>query len=158
MCARTEINGMHHLEPYDPEIDTTVVLSVRSGHLRQGLRSPPLDRGLLCSRVTDPPAVSPRRVRWVGSQSGAVSACWRVEPERHVNSYRRTERLRHRALRTGDARPAALFQLSTELPAAPLARMLGLHITVTVAWQRAGAGDWTGYAAEVGRRPEKEPS
>jgi hypothetical protein len=32
-----------------------MVLSVSSGPIRQGLRSPPLDRGLLCSRVTDRP-------------------------------------------------------------------------------------------------------
>jgi hypothetical protein len=47
---------------------------------------------------------------------------------------------------------AALFQLATDLPAAVLARMLGIHITVAVAWQRASAGDWAAYAAEVSRR------
>jgi hypothetical protein len=57
------------------------------------------------------------------------------------------------ALRCGQARSAALFQLATELPAAVLARMLGIHITVAVAWQRASAGDWASYAAEVARRP-----
>jgi hypothetical protein len=30
--------------------------------------------------------------------------------------------------------------------------MLGIHITVAVAWQRASAGDWTHYAADVSRR------
>jgi hypothetical protein len=30
--------------------------------------------------------------------------------------------------------------------------MLGIHITVAVAWQRASAGDWAVYAAEVSRR------
>jgi 2-phosphoglycerate kinase len=30
--------------------------------------------------------------------------------------------------------------------------MLGIHITVAVAWQRASSGDWTHYAAEVSRR------
>ncbi|MCW2649742.1 MAG: hypothetical protein JWR32_718 [Mycobacterium sp.] len=30
--------------------------------------------------------------------------------------------------------------------------MLGIHITVAVAWQRASAGDWTDYAAEISRR------
>jgi len=33
-----------------------------------------------------------------------------------------------------------------------LARMLGIHIAVAVAWQRASAGDWSAYAAEVSRR------
>ncbi len=46
----------------------------------------------------------------------------------------------------------ALFQLATDLPAAVLARLLGIHITVAVAWQRASAGDWMTYAADVSRR------
>ena len=47
-------------------------------------------------------------------------------------------------------------QLATDLPAAILARMLGIHITVAVAWQRASAGDWAAYAAEVSRRTRKD--
>jgi hypothetical protein len=31
--------------------------------------------------------------------------------------------------------------------------MFGIHITVAVAWQRASAGDWAAYAADVARRP-----
>jgi hypothetical protein len=34
--------------------------------------------------------------------------------------------------------------------------MLGIHISVAVAWQRASAGDWTSYAAEVARRPRPQ--
>jgi hypothetical protein len=35
--------------------------------------------------------------------------------------------------------------------------MLGIHIhiAVAVAWQRASAGDWTSYAADVSRRPTR---
>jgi hypothetical protein len=40
----------------------------------------------------------------------------------------------------------------TELPAAVLARILGIHISVAVAWQRAAAGDWAVHAAEISRR------
>lgn len=29
------------------------------------------------------------------------------------------------------------------------ARTLGIHITVAVKWQRAAAGDWAAYAADV---------
>jgi hypothetical protein len=64
--------------------------------------------------------------------------------------------LRDRLARIGihakDARNAALFQLATELPAAILARVLGLDIKCAVRWQRACAGDWTKYAADVSRR------
>ena len=38
------------------------------------------------------------------------------------------------------ARSTALFGLATELPAALLARLLGIHISVAVAWQRASSG------------------
>jgi hypothetical protein len=55
-------------------------------------------------------------------------------------------------IRSGQSRSAALFQLATDLPAAVLARLLGIHITVAVAWQRARAGDWAAYAAMVSRR------
>jgi hypothetical protein len=37
-------------------------------------------------------------------------------------------------------------------PAAVLARLLGIHIKVAVAWQQACAGDWTRYAADYSRR------
>jgi hypothetical protein len=33
-----------------------------------------------------------------------------------------------------------------------LARLLGIHIKVAVAWQQACAGDWTHYAADYSRR------
>ena len=63
-----------------------------------------------------------------------------------------TERLRQLGIQSGQSRSTALFQLATDLPAAILARMLGIHISVAVAWQRASSGDWTTYAAEVSRR------
>ncbi|MFG1616169.1 hypothetical protein ACGFI3_25690 [Nonomuraea wenchangensis] len=50
----------------------------------------------------------------------------------------------------GQPRSTALLQLATELPAALLARMLGIHIAV--AWQRASSGDWMTYAADISRR------
>jgi len=74
------------------------------------------------------------------------------QPGLPISAAQLTERLRQIGIRSGQSRSAALFQLATDLPAAVLARMLGIHITVAVAWQRASAGDWTGYAAEVSRR------
>jgi hypothetical protein len=55
-------------------------------------------------------------------------------------------------------RSTALFALATELPAAMLARLLGLNVKVAVAWQQAAAGDWTAYAADVSRRPRRTTS
>lgn len=74
------------------------------------------------------------------------------QPGRPISAFRMAERLRQVGICSGPARSAALFQLAIDLPAAVLARMLGIHITVAVAWQRAAAGDWAVYAAEVSRR------
>ena len=73
-------------------------------------------------------------------------------PGQPVSASRIGERLSEIGIRAGQSRSAALFQLATDLPAAVLASMLGIHISVAVAWQRASAGDWTAYAADVSRR------
>ncbi|MFI5772835.1 site-specific integrase [Streptomyces sp. NPDC051658] len=61
-------------------------------------------------------------------------------------------RLHKIGIRPKQDRSTALFTLATELPAAILARMLGVHIKVAVQWQQASAGDWAAYAADVSRR------
>jgi hypothetical protein len=70
-------------------------------------------------------------------------------PGQPISPYRLNERLHQIGIRPGPARSTALFQLATELPAAILARMLGIHIDV--AWQQASNGDWTTYAADIAR-------
>ncbi|MFD9504255.1 hypothetical protein [Streptomyces sp. NPDC060035] len=72
------------------------------------------------------------------------------QPSRPISAWAMGERLRKLGIRLAQARSTALFQLATELPAAVLARTLG--ITVAVKWQRAAAGDWAVYAAEISRR------
>ncbi|WP_078912922.1 hypothetical protein [Streptomyces sp. NRRL S-646] len=67
------------------------------------------------------------------------------------------ERLRKLGIRLTEARSTALFQLATELPAAVLARTLGIDITVAVKCQRAAAGDWAAYAADVSRKNLQRP-
>jgi hypothetical protein len=74
------------------------------------------------------------------------------QPGRPISTYQLNDRLRQLGLHPGQARSTALFQLATELPAAMLTRLLGIHISVAVAWQRASSGDWANYAAEVSRR------
>jgi hypothetical protein len=78
-------------------------------------------------------------------------------PGQPISPYRVSERLRQIGIRPGPARSTALFQLATELPAALLARMLGIHIDVAVAWQHASAGDWMNYAADISRRDLPDP-
>jgi hypothetical protein len=51
---------------------------------------------------------------------------------------------------TRATRTAALIQLAIQLPAAVLARCLGIDISSAVAWQRATSGDWHQYAGRLG--------
>jgi hypothetical protein len=74
------------------------------------------------------------------------------QPGRPINAGHLGQRLKALGIHPGQARSTALFQLATELPAAILARMLGIHIDVAVAWQKHSSGDWTTYAADVSRR------
>lgn len=78
------------------------------------------------------------------------------QPGRPVSADRLGQRLRHLGLQPAAARSTALFQLATELPAAILARTLGIHIKVAVAWQHLAAGDWTAYAADVSRKADHD--
>jgi hypothetical protein len=73
-------------------------------------------------------------------------------PGQPISAYHLAERLRQLGLRPAQSRTTALFGLATELPAAVLARLLGIHIKVAVKWQHASAGDWTTYAADYSRR------
>jgi hypothetical protein len=78
-------------------------------------------------------------------------------PGQPIGDDRLGMRLHNIGLHPRQARSAALFILATELPAAILARMLGIHIQVAVQWQKAAAGDWMTYAADVSRRiPQRE--
>lgn len=74
------------------------------------------------------------------------------QPGRPISTAHMGVRLRGLGIRPNPARSAALFSLATELPAAILARMLGINIDVAVTWQQASAGDWTTYAADVSAR------
>jgi hypothetical protein len=94
----------------------------------------------------------------LGDQGGSPWLFPGGQPGRPISAFRLGQRLREIGLRPGQSRSTALFQLATELPAALLARMLGIHISVAVAWQRASAGDWTDYAADYSRRGDQHKS
>jgi hypothetical protein len=78
------------------------------------------------------------------------------QPGWPVSSGHLGQRLKDLGIHPGQARSAALFQLASELPAALLARMLGIHIDVAVTWQRLSSGDWMAYAADVSRRARRD--
>jgi energy-coupling factor transporter ATP-binding protein EcfA2 len=79
------------------------------------------------------------------------------QPGRPITAGHLGHQLKTIGIHPGQTRSTALFQLATELPAGILARMLGIHINVAVAWQHASAGDWTTYAADISRRGPRKP-
>ncbi|MCI0689428.1 MAG: site-specific integrase, partial [Sporichthyaceae bacterium] len=102
-----------------------------------------LVRDLVATRRSHAVVGNPATARWLfpGGQPG-----------RPISADRLGQRLRLIGLCPTPARSTALFQLATELPAAVLARMLGIHIKVAVAWQQISSGDWLSYAADVAQR------
>jgi len=114
--------------------------------------------------VTLPDPVADLTLRLLASQRGHATtganepSPWLFpggQPGRPINATHLGQRLKAIGIQPGQARSTALFHLATELPAALLARMLGIHIAVAVAWQRASSGDWANYAAEVSRRQQR---
>jgi hypothetical protein len=74
------------------------------------------------------------------------------QPGRPASAGQLTRRIEDLGIRPGQARSTALFQLAAEVPAAILARTLGISTDVAVTWQRLPSGDWTAHAADVSRR------
>ena len=73
-------------------------------------------------------------------------------PGHTLGGRRLGDRLKNIGLHPRQARATALFTLAAQLPAAILARMLGIHIHAAVQWQKAASGDWMTYAADLSRR------
>ncbi|WP_328741667.1 hypothetical protein OG436_04650 [Streptomyces caniferus] len=77
------------------------------------------------------------------------------QPGRPLSDSQIGLRLHKIDIRPQQDRSTALFTLAAELPAAILARMLGVHIQVAVQWQKASGGDWAAYAADVSQRSNR---
>lgn len=74
---------------------------------------------------------------------------WRTRP---LTEDALARRLHAHGLRPRQSRNTALFALAPEVPAAILAKTLGIHIKAAIQWQKISSGDWTAYAAAVSRR------
>jgi hypothetical protein len=44
-------------------------------------------------------------------------------------------------------RGAALFTLAADVPAAILAKTLGIHVKAAIQWQKISGGDWAAYVS-----------
>jgi len=103
--------------------------------------------------------VATRRASTIIDAPGSTP--WLFPGRRHgqpITADQLGQRLKQIGIRPGRDRSTALFSLAAEIPAAILARMLGINISVAVAWQRASAGDWMTYAADVSRRQPHQDS
>jgi hypothetical protein len=104
-----------------------------------------LVRDLVATRRGKAKIGTPDDVRWLFPGG---------RPGRPLGDDRLGQRLQKIGLQPRQDRSTALFALATELPAAMLARMLGVNIKVAVQWQQAAGGDWAAYAADVSQRAD----
>ncbi len=77
-------------------------------------------------------------------------------PGHPLGSKHLSVRLNRLGIAARQNRSAALLQLAAKLPAAVLARLLGISTYSAAAWQRTAGGDWAGYAAQLGRRAHQQ--
>jgi hypothetical protein len=79
------------------------------------------------------------------------------QPGRPISTAQLTQRLTNLGIRPNQTRSTALFQLATEIPAAILARTLGIHTDVAVTWQRLSGGDWPATPPRSANAPHHRP-
>jgi hypothetical protein len=102
--------------------------------------------------------------RQVGIAGKLKQSEW-LFPGRQAGRHQHPDYLRTRLAGIGieciPPRNAALIQLATELPAAVIADMLGVHPNTATRWVELAGAKWTGYAADrlsMGNRlPRKKP-
>ncbi len=99
-------------------------------------------------------AATSREHRAIGDRAASPWLFPGRRPGQPISAYQLGTRLKNLGLRPWQARNAALFDLAMDLPAALLARLLGINVDVAATWQRATAGDWTAYAADIAQRQD----
>jgi hypothetical protein len=62
------------------------------------------------------------------------------------------QRLHALGISPRQGRNTALFTLAADVPAAILAKTLGIHIKAAIQWQKISGGDWAAYAADISHR------
>jgi len=141
----------------------TAISRMTVGHIQVGADDVRLHLGRVPIQLPEPVATLARTVvsnRKGHATIGALTPSpWLFpggQPGRPISSARLTHRLNNLGICPNQARSTALFQLATEIPAAILARTLGIHTDVAVIWQRHSAGDWATYAAHVSRRTSSQ--
>jgi hypothetical protein len=75
-------------------------------------------------------------------------------PGRALTEDALAQRLHALGISPRQGRSTALFTLAADVPAAILAKTLGIHVQAAIQWQKISAGDWAAYAADVSARLE----
>ena len=78
-------------------------------------------------------------------------------PGRALTEDALAQRLHAIGISPRQGRSTALFTLAAEIPAAILAKTLGIHVQAAIQWQKISAGDWAAYAADVSSRSWPQP-
>jgi hypothetical protein len=73
-------------------------------------------------------------------------------PGRALTEDALAQRLHALGISPRQGRSTALFTLAAEVPAAILAKTLGIHVQAAIQWQKLSAGDWAAYAADISGR------
>ncbi len=73
-------------------------------------------------------------------------------PGRPLTEDALAQRLHALGISPRQGRSTALFTLAAEVPAAILAKTLGIHVQAAIHWQKISAGDWAAYAADISGR------
>jgi len=74
-------------------------------------------------------------------------------PGRHLSVNGLVRQLNTHGIQARIGRSAALINLATDLPAAVLADLLGLHINTAVRWVKRARRDWASYLAARAEAP-----
>ncbi len=94
-----------------------------------------------------------------GSSLLDVSSPW-LFPGRQPGSALTEDALAQRLHALGisprQGRSTAMFALAADVPAAILAKTLGIHVKAAIQWQKISGGDWTAYAADISRRSQAQ--
>lgn len=119
------------------------------GAVRLRLGSEPVALPVPLDALAATMAATSRQHRAIGDRGPSPWLFPGGRPGEPISAYQLGKRLKNLGIRPWQARNAALFDLAMDLPAALLARLLGINVEVAADWQRVTAGDWTTCAADV---------
>jgi hypothetical protein len=94
-----------------------------------------------------------------GSSLLGVSSPWPFpgrQPGSALTEDALAQRLHALGISPRQGRNTALFTLAADVPAAILAKTLGIHVKAAIQWQKISGGDWSAYAADISRRGQAQ--